>query len=96
MARREGSLDMGQNIEPKLAAPLDARNAVPTKADLTAEGNFQFGYNGLRVSVQDEGRVYVLIDRRNPTKEESWRELATAEDIEPITEEEIDEIIFGG
>jgi len=95
MARREGSLDMGQNIEPKLAASLDARKVVTTTAELTAEGNFKYGYNGLRVSVEETGRVYVLIDRRNPTKEESWRELATVEDIEPITEEEIDEIIFG-
>ena len=60
MARKEGSLKLSSNIEPRAAAPLDARTIVPTLADLTASGAFPYPYVGMIVSVQSEGKAYML------------------------------------
>ena len=60
MSRREGTLKLSSNIEPRAAAPLDARTVVPTLADLTASGAFPYPYVGMIVSVQATGKVYSL------------------------------------
>lgn len=60
MARREGTLKLSSNIEPRAAAPLDARTIVPTLAELTASGTFSYPYVGMIVSVQSEGKAYML------------------------------------
>ena len=80
MARREGSLKLGSNIEPQLDAPLDASSVVPKVADLTAEGTFPYCYVGKVVSAQDTGQVFVLNgdpDEPDPTDAANWRELGS-------------------
>lgn len=72
--RRQGSLKLGSNIEPKVDAPLDAREVVPTVAALTAAGTFPYFYIGLKVTAQDTGQVFVLV-ADDPTDAASWREL---------------------
>ena len=80
MARREGSLKLGSNIEPQLDAPLDASSVVPKVADLTAKGTFPYSYVGKVVSAQDTGQVFVLIgdpDKPDPTDAANWRLLGS-------------------
>ena len=60
MARQQGTYKLASNIEPRAAAPLDARTVVPTLADLTASGAFPYPYVGMIVSVQSEGKAYML------------------------------------
>ena len=71
MARKEGSLKLSSNIEPRAAAPLDARTIVPTLADLTASGAFPYPYVGMIVSVQSEGKAYMLT-AADTTSSSSW------------------------
>ena len=72
--RRQGSLKLGSNIEPKVDAPLDAREVVPTIWALTAPETFPYFYVGMKVSVQKTGQVFVLI-ADDPTVDANWREL---------------------
>ena len=78
--RRPGSLKLGNNIEPQVDAPLDARAVVPTVAALTAAETFPYFYVGMIVAVADIGRVYVLTgdpDEPDPTDAANWRELGS-------------------
>ena len=54
MARREGTLKLTSNFEPRVAAPLDARSKVATLAELTASGTFPYPYTGMEVYVTSE------------------------------------------
>ena len=74
MARREGTLKLSSNIEPRAAAPLDARTIVPTLAELTASGTFSYPYVGMIVSVQSEGKAYMLT-AADTTSSTNWTEL---------------------
>lgn len=76
MSRREGTLKLSSNIEPRAAAPLDARLIVPTLADLTASGAFPYPYVGMIVSVQSEGKAYILT-ANNPTVSVNWTEIGS-------------------
>lgn len=80
MARQQGSLRLGSNIEPRIDAPLDARQTVPTIADLTAEDTFPYCYIGMMVAVQATGQVFILTgdpDEPDPTDAANWRELGS-------------------
>lgn len=80
MARRKGSLKLGSNIEPQTDAPLDARQTVPTIADLTAEDTFPYCYIGMMVAVQATGQVFILTgdpDEPVPTDAANWKELGS-------------------
>lgn len=70
--RREGTYKVGSNIELKANAPLDARDVVKLKADLTAVGSFPYFYVGMEVFVEEELKKYTLIDE-DPTDINSWR-----------------------
>lgn len=61
MARREGTLKLTSNFEPRVAAPLDARSKVATLAELTASGTFPYPYTGMEVYVTSEQKKYLLI-----------------------------------
>ena len=76
MSRREGTLKLSSNIEPRAAAPLDARLIVPTPADLTASGAFPYPYVGMIVSVQAEGKAYILT-ASDPTISANWTEIGS-------------------
>ena len=74
MSRKEGSFKLSSNIEPRAAAPLDARTVVPTLADLTASGAYPYPYVGMIVSVQDTGKAYILT-ASDTTVLANWKEL---------------------
>lgn len=73
MARTKGSFSLAGALEPLVAAPLDARSTVKTKADLTAAGSFQYTYIGMQTFVVEEKKRYTLIGA-DPTDIDNWRE----------------------
>ena len=74
MARTKGSANFAGSLEVLAGAPLDARSVVPTKADLTTEGNFPYKYIGMEVYVTAENKKYRLINA-DSTSLESWEEV---------------------
>ena len=58
MARAKGMLNLSGNIEVLAGAPFDARDKVPTKADLTVASNFQYPYVGMETYVEAENKKY--------------------------------------
>lgn len=76
MSRKQGTLKLSSNIEPLAASPLDARTVVPTLADLTASGAFPYPYVGMIVSVQSEGKAYILTGS-DPTVSANWTEIGS-------------------
>lgn len=76
MARTSGTLSLGSNIEPKMSAPLDAREVVNTKADLLAAASYPYSYLGLTVYVKSEQKSYTLIGD-DTTVESNWMLVGT-------------------
>lgn len=72
MARQKGTLRVGSNIEAQMNAPLDARQRVALKADLTVAESFPFFWVGMEVYVADEDAYYQLIAEPT-TAITSWR-----------------------
>lgn len=72
MARFPGTLKMGSNIEPRMDGPLDSRELVELKADLTEAGSFPYSYIGMTVFVVEELKKYVLIGN-DPTQIANWK-----------------------
>lgn len=58
MARAKGMLNLSGNIEVLAGAPFDARELVPTKADLTVASNFPYPYVGMETYVTAEDKKY--------------------------------------
>lgn len=58
MARAKGMLNLSGNIEVLAGAPFDARDIVPTKADLTVASNFPYPYVGMETYVTAENKKY--------------------------------------
>lgn len=88
MARKEGTLGVASNIEARMNAPLDSRTVVPTKTDLTLAETFPYSYVGLVVAVQDEGKLYQLIDLP-PTDPANWADVGGLREVE-LTQSEYD------
>lgn len=61
MARAKGMLNLSGNLEVLAGAPLDARDRVPTKADLTVASNFPYPYVGMETYVIAEDKKYRFI-----------------------------------
>lgn len=76
MARTKGTYSLPANIEVLAGAPLDARDRVATKADLTTSGTFPYPYVGMETFVVSEGKKYRLISE-NPTVLDNWEELGS-------------------
>ena len=76
MARSKGSANLAASLEVLAGAPLDAREVVQAKTDLTAEGSFPYKYIGLEVYVVEENKKYRLISN-DPTDLESWQEIGS-------------------
>ena len=74
MARNKGSANLAASLEVLAGAPLDAREVVSTKADLTAEGSFPYKYVGMEVYVVAEDKKYRFIGT-DPTDIEDWEEV---------------------
>lgn len=72
MARKSGTYKLGSNIEPQMNAPLDGRQWVDLKADLTEALSFPYYWVGMEVYCKEDGKYYQLIDE--PTTEiTSWK-----------------------
>ena len=76
MARSKGSANLAASLEVLAGAPLDAREVVQAKADLTAQDSFPYKYIGLEVYVVAENKKYRLIGN-DPTNIENWEEVGT-------------------
>ena len=72
-ARRLGGLELDRNIELTKTVPLDARQLVRSKEELLDPASFLHGYNGMIVGERTEGKLYMLMDKDNPTVEASWK-----------------------
>lgn len=107
-SRRVGQLNLDVNIETLRNLPLDARQLVRTKEELLDPESFVGNaYKGMLVACRDDEKLYMLLDKDNPTLEESWKEIGSAEggvdltsytkfsDFEFATETDIDEIFYG-
>lgn len=89
MARRRGTYTLSSNIELEAGAPLDSRDIVQTKADLT-NGSFPYAYVGMETYVISEGKKYRFIGE-DPTDIEDWEEVGSgSSDLEFIEISEAD------
>lgn len=80
MARTLGTYSLSANIEMLAGAPLDAREIVPAKADLTTSGMFPYAYIGMETYVVAENKKYRLIGI-DPTVPTNWEEATGGSDI---------------
>ena len=79
MARTKGSFSLAGTLEPLVSAPLDARQTVKLKTDLTAPTTFDYFYIGMQTFVEEEQKRYTLIGN-DPTVLANWREDGVATD----------------
>ena len=101
MARTKGTFSLSANIEPRAAAPLDAREKVALKNDLTATGTFPYSYEGMEVYVVEEKKKYVLIGD-DPTVANNWQEVGSGgggsssaiKDVDDFPTSNIENIIY--
>lgn len=90
MARGKGSANLAASLEVLAGAPLDARETVATKADLTASGSFPYFYTGMETYVVAENKKYRLIGD-DPTDIEDWEEVGSGSGGQIIQVEELPE-----
>lgn len=76
MARQLGTYTLSSNIEMNAGAPLDARDIVPAKSDLTTSGQFPYPYIGMETYVVAEDKKYRLIGS-DPTDISNWEEVGS-------------------
>lgn len=76
MARQKGMLNLSGNIEVNAGAPFDAREIVPTKADLTIADNFPYAYVGMETYVVAEDKKYRYMGG-GVTDIENWAEVGS-------------------
>lgn len=78
MARKEGTLVLGSNLEIKAAAPADARLVVEKKADLLT---YEYPYSGMIVSVTNDSTdngAYQLVGS-DASLAESWSKIGSGD-----------------
>lgn len=76
MSRAKGTANLAASLEVLAGAPLDAREKVPTKADLYLASNFPYPYIGLETYVVSENKKYRLIGN-DVTVEANWEEVGS-------------------
>ncbi len=74
MSRNKGSANLAASLEVLAGAPLDAREVVQAKSDLTAEDSFPYKYVGMEVYVVAEDKKYRFIGT-DPTDIADWEEV---------------------
>ena len=89
MARQPGSANFSGTIEALAGGPLDARNIVQNKADLTANDSFAYPYIGMETYVVSEDKKYRLIGA-DPTVLANWEEVIS---VKEMVSTDMDEII---
>lgn len=84
MAQFKGDVKFTSSLIFEAKKPLDARQIVDTKADLTSAEFSTYLYKGLPVAVvkdtQENNGIYLLIGD-NSTQEASWAKLATSQSV---------------
>lgn len=80
MARTKGTVKTPANIEPEVGLPLDARDKVATKADLTANGSFPYAWIGMKTYVAEEDKEYQL-KALPPTELSNWEAIPNATEL---------------
>lgn len=75
MTRQKGTLISSSNIEPNIAAPLDAREKVTSRSDLTAKDTFAYPYEGMEVYCEETQRKYIL-KGSDPTVASNWAQIS--------------------
>lgn len=73
MARKKGSANLAASLEVLAGAPLDARQTVQTKEELTASGSFPYFYVGMETYVVSENKKYRFVGT-NPTDLSDWED----------------------
>ena len=81
MARQLGTYTLSSNIEMNAGAPLDARDIVPAKSDLTTSGAFPYAYIGMETYVVAENKKYRLVGA-DYTDISNWEEVGSGGDAE--------------
>lgn len=76
MSRSKGTANLAASLEVLAGAPLDAREKVPTKADLYIAANFPYPYVGLETYVVAENKKYRLVGN-DVTVEANWQEVGS-------------------
>jgi hypothetical protein len=80
MARQKGTFEFSNNLEVKIAGPLDARTMVSSYADLLTFTSDNYLIKGFIVSVYDadltKRGIYQLIDQYNLSSPLSWKLVA--------------------
>lgn len=76
MSRAKGTANLAASLEVLAGAPLDAREKVPTKADLYLAANFPYPYVGLETYVVAENKKYRLVGN-DVTVEANWEEIGS-------------------
>lgn len=74
MARKQNGLFMENTIEPGINAPLDARQQVKLKTDLTDPASYPTSYVGMLVACREDSNLYVLT-AKDTTVEANWKRL---------------------
>lgn len=100
MARNKGTFQFAANFEVKAAEALDPRIVVATKSELInketwpSDGDTLYLYEGLLVSVADEGKIYMLTNVSNALSADysAWKEIGAAETIDIVNNLESDRI----
>ena len=79
-ARRKGAFELEEVIETGKTIPVDARQLVRSKEEMLDAGSFTNGYNGMFTSERTEGKIWMLMDKDNPTLETSWKVIGPYDD----------------
>ena len=79
MARTKGTIPLSMAIEPNIGAPLDAREKVNLKSDLTNPSSFPYPWVGMEVYCAEDGKKYRLINE-NFTNMDSWKNIDVADE----------------
>ena len=78
--RRKGAFELNEVVETPKTMPLDARQLVRSKEEMLDPDSFPNGYNGMTTNERTEGKVYMLMDKDNPTQEASWKVIGPYDD----------------
>lgn len=100
-----GMIPFASAIKPTGAQPLDDRTVVKSFSDLLSDETFGLAkYKGMLVAVVDDQQVYMLIDDKNSSSEESWVAVGSGngslavetytEAIELATNDNIGQVIY--
>ena len=84
MARTQGNIQLGLNIEPTSQSILDARLWVATLEELYSAYPTKNYYQDMVVTVGDQKSQYMLIDVENVTNASGWKRIDAGAAVETV------------